>query len=142
MAGQVALGSLLLFVTTIVHSACSVGAIRALRSAHFERRGFDTFLRQALPIALLVLLLFYAAVMEAAIWAGAYVAVGAIPDWEPALYFSIVTYTTLGYGDVTLDPSWRLMASFEAANGTIMFGWSTALIISFVQRVRDGRKDS
>ena len=75
--------------------------------------------------------------LEASIWAGAYVGVGAIDGWEPALYFSIVTYTTLGYGDVTLDPSWRLMASLQAANGTIMFGWSTALIVNFVQRVRD-----
>lgn len=110
--------------------------MRVLRSAHFERLGFFTTLRQSIPIAFLVLLLFYAPLLESSLWAGTSVIVGAIPDWESAIYFSIVTYTTLGYGDITLDPSWRLMASFQAGNGTIMFGWSTAWIISFIQRVR------
>jgi hypothetical protein len=47
----------------------------------------------------------------------------------------MVTFTTLGYGDVTLGESWRLLGSFEAANGTIMFGWTTALIVAVVHRV-------
>ena len=137
MIGQIALGSLLLIITTVIHSACTVGSLRALRSSRLRHWGLHSIARQALPIALLVLLLFLASLLEASIWAGAYVGLGAIDGWEPALYFSIVTYTTLGYGDVTLDPSWRLMASLQGANGTIMFGWSTALIVNFVQRVRD-----
>ena len=72
---------------------------------------------------------------EASIWAGVYLMVGAISGLEPALYFSTVTFTTLGYGDITLNESWRLLGSFEAANGVIMFGWTTALIFAFVQRV-------
>lgn len=54
---------------------------------------------------------------------------------EEALYFSTVTLTTLGYGDITLDEQWRLFASLEAANGIILFGWSTALIFAVVQRI-------
>jgi len=45
------------------------------------------------------------------------------------------TFTTLGYGDLTPNESWRLLASFEAANGIIIFGWTTALIVAFVHRV-------
>ena len=46
----------------------------------------------------------------------------------------MVTFTTLGYGDVLLDEEWRLLASFEAANGIIIFGWTTAIIIAIVQQ--------
>ena len=41
----------------------------------------------------------------------------------------MVTFTTLGYGDVLLNERWRILGSFEAANGIIMFGWTTAIII-------------
>ena len=48
----------------------------------------------------------------------------------------MVTFTTLGYGDLVLTGEWRLLASFEeAANGTIMFGWTTAVIVAMVHRV-------
>ena len=82
-----------------------------------------------------MLLLFLAALIEIGFWAMAYLWLGALTGIEPALYFSAVTFTTLGYGDVVLDSSWRLLASFEAVNGIIMFGWSTALIVGLVQRV-------
>jgi voltage-gated potassium channel Kch len=76
-----------------------------------------------------------ACLVEVSAWAVAYVILGAISGAEPALYFSTVTFTTLGYGEIVLDPRWRLLASFEAANGIIMFGWTTALVIAVVQRV-------
>jgi hypothetical protein len=47
----------------------------------------------------------------------------------------MVTFTTLGYGDVLLDERWRLMAAFEAANGIIIFGLTTAVVVAVVQRV-------
>lgn len=79
--------------------------------------------------------MFLAALFEATIWAAFYVAVGAIPDFEAALYFSTVTFTTLGYGDLTLQTNWRLLTSFQAANGIIMFGWTTAIVMAAVQRM-------
>ena len=64
-----------------------------------------------------------------------YRTLGALSDLEEALYFSTVTFTTLGYGDVVLQPSWRLLASFQSVNGIIMFGWTTAVIVALVQRI-------
>src|SRR5689334_22917564 len=72
-----------------------------------------------------VLLLLH--LVEASIWAVFYVAVGAMPDLDTALYFSLTSYTTLGYGDVVLPPSWRLLGPFEGAVGILMFGWSTGI---------------
>ena len=69
-------------------------------------------------------------------------AFGAIQQFEEAFYFSMVTYTTLGYGDVTLEPPFRVLSSFEAAAGVIMFGWTTALIVAAVQHVYFPRQHS
>ena len=83
-------------------------------------------------VALFMLLL---SLGEVSLWAAVYMLVGAFQNFEPALYFSTVTFTTLGYGDVLLDDRWRLMASLEAANGIIIFGLSTAVVVATVQRV-------
>ncbi len=132
---QIAIGSLLVIITTFVHAGFMLGALRALRMMHAGRWGLRTRLMRVTLTAALVLMMFLAGVLEAGIWAATYLVVGAMSAFEPALYFSVVTYTTLGYGDVTLNESWRLLASFEAANGIIMFGWTTALIVACVQRI-------
>ena len=64
-----------------------------------------------------------------------YLALNAIDGLEKALYFSMVTFTTLGYGEIVLDERWRLLASSGAGNGIIMFGWTTAIVIAAVQRI-------
>ena len=143
MAQQIALGSLLILVTTAVHGFCTLLALTTLRKVrrwfHWE---YERLTRGTLLVSSLVLLLFLASLLEASIWAYVYLAVGAIEDLEAAVYFSTVTFTTLGYGDVTLGPDWRLLASFEAANGTMMFGWSTSLVVAYLQRMTPHRSDS
>jgi hypothetical protein len=82
--------------------------------------------------------MFLAVVLEALIWALLYLfdpLVTALPDLETAFYFSMVTFTTLGYGDVVLAGKWRTLASIQAANGVIIFGWTTALIFYFIQQI-------
>lgn len=69
-------------------------------------------------------------------YAGLYWMSGAIPSFETALYFSTATYTTIGYGDVLLSPTWRLVGAIEGANGIILLGWSTAFFVAMVARIR------
>ena len=83
--------------------------------------------------AVVVLIMFAASFIEALAWAFTYLFLDAFNSLDESLYFSIVTFTTLGYGDVVLSNSYRLLASLEAANGIIIFGWSTAIIITVVQ---------
>ena len=78
--------------------------------------------------------MFLAIVIDVWIWAALYWAVGATRSFEEALYFSTTSFTTIGYGDVVLSREWRLLASFEGANGMIVFGWTTALVIAAIQR--------
>jgi voltage-gated potassium channel len=75
---------------------------------------------------------------EITVWALAYLLITDIPqlsNFEEAIYFSMITYTTVGYGDITLIPRWRIMSGFEAMSGILLFGWSTALFFSAVQRL-------
>ena len=95
---------------------------------------------RAYVIAETVLVMFNVSILEVWLWAAAYMALGEIKDLEPAFYFSMVTFTTLGYGDIVLDEQWRLLASFEAATGIIMFGWTTALVLAAVQSTYFGKK--
>ena len=81
---------------------------------------------------------FLAVVTEALIWALVYLynpLITVLPDLETAFYFSMATFTTVGYGDIVLEGSWRMLASLQAANGMIIFGWTTALIFYFIQRI-------
>ena len=77
-------------------------------------------------------------VIQVGIWAGTYVLLPDVPEinsFEQALYFSIVTFTTLGFGDITISGDWRLLSGIEAMNGILLFGWSTALLFAVVQRI-------
>lgn len=60
----------------------------------------------------------------------------AFHDFETSLYFSTVTFVSLGYGDVILPRDWRLVGAIEAANGVILLGWSTAFLITVIGRLR------
>jgi hypothetical protein len=132
---HVSICALLLVLTTSVHASAMVLAFDALKLTHAGRWGRRSGLTRVTLISSLVLIMFLAVLLESALWALTYLAVGALPTLEGALYFSMVTYTTLGYGDVTLHDEWRLLSSFQAANGTIMFGWTTALIMALVHRL-------
>ena len=74
-------------------------------------------------------------VIEVIMWALAYALTGAIPGMPSALYFSAVTYTTTGYGDIVLPESWRLVGAIEALTGILMCGWSTGFFVAVVSRM-------
>ena len=69
------------------------------------------------------------------LWALALVILGALPDAADAVYFSLVTYTTLGYGDITLNQDFRIFGAMEAVTGLLNFGLSTAFLVSVITRL-------
>ncbi|MFW2390479.1 MAG: potassium channel family protein [Polyangiales bacterium] len=140
MWSQIFLGCFLVLVTTIVHMFATAAALVMLKDVgRFLHMNKASTLHRTLLVAGLVVCMFLVSVLDAVLWAHVYLRVGAIEQIEEALYFSMVTFTTLGYGDITLPPDWRLLASFEAANGIIMFGWTTALVAAVIQRLAPGR---
>lgn len=87
-----------------------------------------------------ILLVTVMLVVEAALWAGAYVLLGAIPDLKSALLYSLEAMTTFGHADVFLASHWRMMGALEALNGVILFGLSTAYLFSLIQGVYEQQK--
>jgi len=77
--------------------------------------------------------------MEIGVWAGVYCWQNCLPDIETSLYFSGATYTTLGYGDVVLPRSWRLVGVMESLTGMLLLGWSAAFFFTVVSRFFDLR---
>ncbi len=130
MLDNILLGGLLVILTTLVHAGFMVLAFNWLKVGGSMPGAGDSPIRKGILVASLVLIMFFAGLIESGIWALTYVAVGALSGFEEALYFSMVTFTTLGYGDVVIHDSWRLLAGIEAGNGTIIFGWTTALIVT------------
>ena len=135
MIQHLLIGVLLFFLTTLVHSGFTIFAISILRGLHANHPAMRSPSSRTLLVASLVLMMFAASLIEVMLFAGAYLKVGAIEGLERAVYFSMVTFTTLGYGEIALSEDWRMLASFEAANGIILFGWTTALIFAFIQRI-------
>lgn len=82
--------------------------------------------------------------LQILVWAACYAWEGAMPDFATASYFSTVTYTTTGYGDLVLPEAWRLVGGVEALTGILMCGLSVGLFVAvFTSRFgRDGKDDS
>lgn len=135
MLKYILLGGAMMIATTAIHAGCTMVVISTYRALHVERWGEISRAPKVFILSGYVLLFFLASLLEIWLWAGMYRLLGALSDLEEALYFSTVTFTTLGYGDVVLQSSWRLLASFQAVNGIIMFGWTTAVIVALVQRI-------
>ena len=73
--------------------------------------------------------------IEAGIWAAAYRLLGALPDGEAAMLYSLSAITTYGHSQIFLTDHWRLMGAMEALNGVILIGLTTALTYGLIQRV-------
>jgi hypothetical protein len=118
-----------------IHASGLAGSLAWLRRVGVAgqfRRTTALFILVAVWIVLLHL-------VEMLAWAALYCWTGALPDLPTSFYFSAVTYTTTGYGDVVLPQAWRLDGGIEALTGILMCGWSTAFFFAVVSRLYERR---
>jgi hypothetical protein len=134
MIVNIVIAMMVMLTTTVMHLAGISLVVMLLKTHAHHWRYRHPFVRAQKTGEVVLLMLFFS-FLEISVWAGIYMLVGAVEKIEAALYFSMVTFTTLGYGDVLLDEKWRLMAAFEAANGIIIFGLTTAVAVAVVQRI-------
>jgi voltage-gated potassium channel Kch len=73
--------------------------------------------------------------VQIGIWAALFLSLGEFANFETAAYYSGVTFTSLGYGDVVMSDRWRMLGPIEAANGILMLGVSTALMTASVSEM-------
>jgi hypothetical protein len=137
---EIVMGVGMIIVITIIHAMFMIGGFRAIewKVTRFGRARSE--IMRAIFISVFATWMFLAIVIEAWLWALVYLynpLIKSLPDIATAFYFSMVTFTSLGYGDVVLTGQWRTLASIQAANGVIVFGWTTALIFYFIQQMYD-----
>lgn len=134
MIVQLLLGTLVIVINTVIQAEMFAAFAGRLESIILGlRRYFRRFTNTAaVVIGVLFVMLVYS--VNVWIWAAAFYAVGAFADFEPALYFSLVSFTTVGFGDITLNHEWRLLSGLTAAHGFLSFGWSAAYMVELVRR--------
>lgn len=131
---QLAIGTVVVIINVIVQAemySAFAGKFEMIIIA--LRRIFKRFANTAAIVvgALFVMLVHTVNVW---IWAMVFYLVGAFSTFEPALYFSLVSFTTVGFGDIILGHEWRLLSGLTAAAGFLSFGWSTAYMVELVRR--------
>jgi hypothetical protein len=137
---QLSIGAALVVVNAVLHIVALDminRRILAVVDAHAAP------MRARLRISLLIfasLAIFLSHVLQIWIWAFFYLLVGEFDQLEPALYFSTVVFTTLGFGDVLSTTDWRLAASCEAAAGLLLFGLSTAFLFEVLSEILPRRR--
>ena len=136
MIENFALATLMVVATVSIHFGGLLGLLWVLRNSGHLLHARDKVTGQGAAILFVVLGLVAIITAEVWLYAFAYIAVGALQDFESALYFSTTNFTTMGYGDIVLDRRWRLLGAIEGANGLLLFGWSTAFLISVTGRMR------
>ena len=127
---ELGLGTLVISINVFTHTfgLIVLGIVMAniIRWGRLHRHGFG----KTIAIVATVFGLFLIHTVEIWTWAGAYLVLGTLPDFLDALYFSAVTFSTLGYGDIVLQPEWRLFGAMEGVRGLLLIGWSTAYLVS------------
>jgi hypothetical protein len=117
----------------VVAQAVLVASVRSIdrrtRGATEIRRTFWISLGAVVPW-------FFGHMAQVGLWAVFLVLFGALKTYNDAFYFSLVTFATLGYGDIVLAPAYRIFGALAATCGSLMLGWSTALIFAAISRAR------
>ena len=124
-------------VCVSIHAAGLASALGWLRSRDLAGQRFESATWLFIRLAGWMILLHLS---EIAVWGLFYHWSTGMPDLHSALYFSCVTYTTTGYGDLVLPKAWRVVGGIEALTGVLMCGWSTGFFFAVVSRMYEPRR--
>jgi hypothetical protein len=138
MVARLSISGLLMAACVAVHATGSIAALRWLDHLHaFEDHRFWYVTGVLICVAGWLVGMHLSDIV---LWASFYTWGHALPGPHVALYFSAVTYTTVGYGDVVLPEHWRLVGGVEALTGILMCGWSTGAFFSIIHRMAPPRR--
>ena len=133
------IGTVMIAITIAVHAAGSARWLTYVsdwRRRHTDEDGTRHLFAVVISTATVLVLLH---AFEAFFWALLYVSLpgqAGLENLDQAMYFSMATITTLGYGDVTLSKEWSMLSGMEAMVGITVFGLTTALHIEVIRRAR------
>ena len=138
MIEQLAIATGMVLATVAIHGGGLVLLNRLLRIEQREERQehLSPVSVQGMAFTFaLVLGLFAIHGVEIWLYAALYHMGGALPDLHTAVYFSTITYGTIGYDDDGLGRAWQLVAAIEGINGVLLLGWSTAFFVALIARM-------
>jgi hypothetical protein len=130
-----AVGSGVVLGTIIIHALALVATVNFVRRERNLGRAGASFWADVSTVAVAMSFALAAHLVEIALWAILFMICGEFHEFGLAFDHSAVNYTTLGYGNVVMTPSWRLLGPLEAVDGMLMFGVSTAMIFAVIQRL-------
>ena len=126
----------MIVLTSVVHvlglGLINEKVVRAL-SGRMDQRHFTAMFAVAMSLTILLATILHA--LEAAVWAAAYLLLGALPDAKTAMLYSLSALTTYGHASVFLAKHWSLLGAMEALNGMLLFGLTTAFLFAMIQEV-------
>lgn len=129
---------LLVALTVAIHAVGTTQWMHFMGRRFVDRDGKIPPNKSLMAVTWTAVILMLLHVIEVAVWAVAYrllSPISSLDTFEKATYFSVVTFTTLGYGDITLpEHEWRMLSGIEALNGILLVGWTTAFLFAVVQR--------
>lgn len=132
---QILWGSGVLGLCLVIHVGCLAMCARVLEAISQRVRHHRLALQIIVMLLLALGILIFALTVEVWIWSFLWVIFDILPDWNSSVYFSLVTFTALGYGDLVLGPEVRIFAAFGAVTGLLSFGLSTAFLVAITGRL-------
>lgn len=135
---QFAISTALVAICVLVHGVGLFSLNRAMKTeASAERlRDLDPLSARGVAFTFgIVVALIALHGIEIWLFAGTYLLVDALRTLEEALYFSTISYSTVGFNDALMAHDWRLIPAFESILGVIMLGWSTAFFFRMLGRI-------
>jgi hypothetical protein len=130
-----AVAALAVLCTIVIHALPLSATIEFVRREKRRGRVGTNFWIDMGIVGRAILYALAAHLIEIALWAVLFIVCGEFRDFGTAYYHSAVNYTSLGYGDLIMTPSWRLLGPLETANGMLLFGVSTTMIFAVIQRL-------
>ena len=140
MLSLILIGSLLVATTVFIHAVGLAATLRPILHSLEDDNADVRFWAITWLVIRTVWWLIIIHLVEITIWGLLYWWQNCLPDAESALYFSGVTYTTVGYGDLVLPKEWRLLGPIEALAGILMTGLSAGFFFAMVSRVYASRR--
>ena len=139
MFNELTIAAAIVSVCLIIHTT---GILLMAEWLFHRREYFDRKLRKrhaALLIVTLVAAIMFLHLIQTSLWAVFYYAQGLFSDFETSLYFSMVSFTTIGYGDVLLPRRWRLLGVIEGFSGVLLCGISAAFTFAVINAMFQSR---
>lgn len=135
---QLLIGAVMIAVCVVIHGMGLFTIQRAISGERMTKR-FETLRPLSVTGAGFTLIAVFAIIfihfVEIWLFAFLYDYLGALHSFSESLYFSTISYATIGYSDASIHDEWRMVAALEGVVGIILLGWSTAFFVRILGRL-------